>query len=54
MAAAGKSAFTIQKIMNHAQISSTQRYVKNDQKANIKALKSMEKILNGVKSGVEK
>lgn len=54
MAAAGMSAFTIQKVMNHAQISSTQRYVKNDHKANIEAMKSMEKILNGVKKGVKK
>jgi integrase len=54
MAAAGKNAFTIQKIMNHAQISSTQRYVKSDQDANIEALKSMDEILNGVKKGVKK
>lgn len=55
LAAQGESAFTIKSVMNHRNLSSTERYVKNHNGANIEALKRMEQNHNGngVISGVK-
>ncbi len=46
MASNGKSAFQIKNVMNHSQLSSTDRYVKNVPEANVEALKEMSEALN--------
>jgi integrase len=42
------NAFTIKDVFNHTQLSSTERYVKQNKSAVLEALKSVEPVLNGV------
>ncbi len=48
LAASGVSDFVIKDAFNHAQLSSTERYVKSNKSAVAEALKKMEPVLNGV------